>query len=306
MPNPAAQPTPPPSRVAPTIAAGSAGDLVAGCFSPPDTRDIVHNALTEDIGTGDVTSQACVPADRRASGVFLARQELVLAGIDLLPLIYEDRGGVESLDILHHDGERLEEGTRIATVTGKARTLLECERVALNFLQRLSGVATLAHRFAEVVQGTGCKVLDTRKTTPGLRRLEKAAAAAGGITNHRIGLFDAILIKNNHIEAAGGGRQALENARSSGLPIEIEVRTFDELKDALDSGAAHLLLDNLSPQQAAEWIRIIDGRATVELSGGIDLDNVRSYAETGAAFVSSGAITHSAKAVDISFRLNLL
>jgi nicotinate-nucleotide pyrophosphorylase (carboxylating) len=272
----------------------------------PEIVDAIHRALDEDIGTGDVTSQACVPADRRAEGVFLARAPLVLSGVDLIAAIYEARGGVEELNVLHRDGDRLEEGDRIATVRGFARTLLECERVALNFLQRLSGVATLAHQFASVVEGTGCKVLDTRKTTPGLRRLEKAAAAAGGVTNHRMGLFDAILIKNNHIAAAGGVRRAIENARATNLPIEIEVRALDELNEALASGATHLLLDNLSPQQAEEWIRIVGGRATVELSGGIDLDNVRSYAETGADFVSSGAITHSAKAVDISFRLELL
>jgi nicotinate-nucleotide pyrophosphorylase (carboxylating) len=268
--------------------------------------DVIHRALEEDIGTGDVTSQACIPADRRASGTFLARAPLVLSGAGLLEAIYAERGGVEELAIQRQDGEWLEEGTCIATVRGRARTLLECERVALNFLQRLSGVATLAHQFASVVKGTGCKVLDTRKTTPGLRRLEKAAAAAGGVTNHRMGLFDAILIKNNHIAAAGGVRHAVENARASGLPIEIEVRELHELNEALASGATHLLLDNLSPQQAAEWIRIVNGRATVELSGGVDLDNVRGYAETGADFVSAGAITHSAKAVDISFRLTLL
>lgn len=268
--------------------------------------EAVHRALAEDIGSGDVTSQACVPADRRASGYFLARHSMVLAGVDLLAVIYEARGGVEELIVLQKDGDHLEEGQRIATVRGGARTLLECERVALNFLQRLSGVATLAHQFASVVEGTKCRVLDTRKTTPGLRRLEKAAAAAGGVTNHRMGLFDAILIKNNHIAAAGGVRRAIENARRCGLPIEIEVRAIDELNEALASGATHLLLDNLSPQQAAEWVRIIDGRATVELSGGIGLDSVRSYAETGADFVSVGAITHSAPAVDISFRLDLI
>lgn len=272
----------------------------------PEILDGIRRALEEDIGAGDVTSQACVPADRRASGIFLARAPVVLSGVTLLPAIYEARGGVEELTIFHQDGDRLEEGTRIATVRGLARTLLECERVALNFLQRLSGIATLAHEFASVVQGTKCRVLDTRKTTPGLRRLEKAAAAAGGVTNHRMGLFDAILIKNNHIAAAGGVRQAMENSRAAGLPIEIEVRALDELNEALACGATHLLLDNLSPQQAEEWIRVVDGRATVELSGGIDLDSVRSYAETGADFVSSGAITHSAKAVDISFRLELL
>jgi nicotinate-nucleotide pyrophosphorylase (carboxylating) len=184
--------------------------------------------------------------------------------------------------------------------------LLEHERVALNFLQRLSGVATLARQFAEAVQGTGCRVLDTRKTTPGLRALEKAAAAAGGVTNHRMGLFDAVLIKNNHIAAAGGVRNAIERARASGLPIEIEVRTRAELREALDAGAAHLLLDNLTPAEAADWVREIAGRARVELSGGINLSTVRAYAETGADFVSAGAITHSARAMDISFRLEML
>jgi len=268
--------------------------------------DCVRRALEEDIGSGDVTSQACVPADRRASGYFLARQEMVLAGVEVLAPIYEARGGVEELTLLHRDGDHLNEGDRIATVRGSARTLLECERVALNFLQRLSGVATLAHEYARLVEGTACRVLDTRKTTPGLRRLEKAAAAAGGVTNHRMGLFDAILIKNNHISAAGGVTHAIGNSRAAGLPIEIEVRALDELQEALACGATHLLLDNLSPQQAEEWIRIVDGRATVELSGGIDIDSVRSYAETGADFVSCGAITHSARAVDISFRLELL
>lgn len=268
--------------------------------------DAVHRALAEDIGSGDVTSEYCVPPERRAFGYFLARQSLVLAGVDLLDLIYTARGGVEELNVLHKDGDHLEDGQRIATVLGSARTLLECERVALNFLQRLSGVATLSHQFAAAVDGTNCKVLDTRKTTPGLRRLEKAAAAAGGITNHRMGLFDAILIKNNHISAAGGVRQAIENVRKSGLPMEIEVRTLDELHEALEHGATHLLLDNLSPPQAAEWVRIVKDRATIELSGGIDLGTVRAFAETGADYVSAGAITHSAPAVDISFRLELL
>jgi nicotinate-nucleotide pyrophosphorylase (carboxylating) len=272
----------------------------------PEIIDAVNRALAEDIGSGDVTSEACVPADRRAAGYFLARHSLVLAGSDLLPIIYDARGGVEELSLLRKEGAHLEEGERIAEVRGSARTLLECERVALNFLQRLSGVATLAHKFASLVEGTNCKVLDTRKTTPGLRRLEKAAAAAGGVTNHRMGLYDAILIKNNHITAAGGVSHAIANAQRCGLPIEIEVRTTEELNEALASGATHLLLDNLSPQQAAEWVRIVDGRATVELSGGIDLDSVRSYAEAGADFVSAGAITHSAPAVDISFRLELL
>jgi len=166
-------------------------------------------------------------------------------------------------------------------------------------------VATLARRYADAVAGTRCRVLDTRKTTPGMRMLEKAAAHAGGVTNHRFGLWDAVLIKNNHIAAAGGVRQAMEGARARGLEIEIEVRTRAELAEALACGAGHLLLDNLTPSEASRWIREIAGRATVELSGGITLDNVRSYAETGADFVSCGAITHSAPAADLSFRLEL-
>jgi len=267
---------------------------------------VVRLALEEDIGTGDVTSAACVPESRMANGRFLARQPLVVAGLDLLGEIYELRGGVEDLSILKHDGDACIDGDVIATVRGRARTLLECERVSLNFLQRLSGVATAARQYADAVAGTNCRVLDTRKTTPGLRTLEKQAAAAGGITNHRMGLWDAILIKNNHIAAAGGVREAIAAARStSTLPIEIEVRTRQELHDALDCGAPHLLLDNLTPAQAREWIEEIAGRAKVELSGGITLETVRAYAEAGADFVSSGAITHSARAVDMSFRLEL-
>ena len=267
---------------------------------------VVSLALAEDIGSGDITTNACVPATLRAHGYFLAREPLVLAGTAVLSEIYRQRGGVESLSLLHKDGDHLQEGVRLAEVTGSARTLLECERVALNFLQRLSGIATLAYQFAALVEGTKCRVLDTRKTTPGLRALEKAAAAAGGVVNHRMGLYDAILIKNNHISAAGGVTPAITSARASGLPIEIEVRSLDELHEALACHADHLLLDNLSPQTAEEWIRIINGRAKVELSGGINLDTVRNYAETGADFVSAGAITHSARAVDLSFRLELL
>jgi nicotinate-nucleotide pyrophosphorylase (carboxylating) len=261
---------------------------------------IVRIALEEDIGTGDVTTSACVPEAQQARGRFVAREPLIVAGLGLLHELYD------SATLHKHDGDRCIDGEVIAEVAGAARTLLEHERVALNFLQRLSGVATLARQFADAVKGANCRVLDTRKTTPGLRSLEKAAAAAGGVTNHRMGLYDAVLIKNNHIAAAGGVRNAIERVRSTGLPIEIEVRTRAELHEALDAGAQHLLLDNLTPAEAAEWIREIAGRARVELSGGISLATVRAYAEIGADFVSAGAITHSARAMDISFRLELV
>lgn len=268
-------------------------------------RETVERALAEDIGPGDLTSQACVPLDRKATGRFVAREPLVAAGIELLPIIYEIRGGVDSLEIFKRSGDRVLTGEPLACVRGPARTLLECERVALNFLQLLSGVATTARRYADAVAGTKCRVLDTRKTTPGLRLLEKMAAAAGGVVNHRMGLYDAILIKNNHIAAAGGVRAALERTRNAGVPVQIEVRTREELEEALAAGATHLLLDNLTPAEAAEWVRYVAGRATVELSGGITLETVRAYAESGADFVSCGAITHSTAAVNINFRLEL-
>jgi nicotinate-nucleotide pyrophosphorylase (carboxylating) len=262
-------------------------------------KRIVRMALEEDVGMGDITTLACVPESLHARGRFVAREPLVVSGLEVLFEMYD------SITVHKGKGQRCADGDIIAEVEGPAHTLLTRERVALNFLQRLSGVATLASQFAEAVQGTKCKVLDTRKTTPGLRRFEKAAAAAGGVTNHRMGLFDAVLIKNNHIAAAGGVRNAMERARSTGRDIEIEVRTRAELDEALACGAQHLLLDNLTPAEAAEWIAEIAGRARVELSGGITLANVRAYAETGADFVSAGAITHSARAVDISFRLEL-
>jgi nicotinate-nucleotide pyrophosphorylase (carboxylating) len=272
----------------------------------PEVRDAIRRALEEDIGSGDVTTNLCVPESAMAAGRMTARQDLTLAGVELLDPIFEwIEPGACRVRLLHCSGARLRDGELIAEVRGPARALLTGERTALNFVQRLSGVATLASAFAAAVQGTRCRVLDTRKTTPGLRRLEKMAAAAGGATNHRAGLYDAVLIKNNHIAAAGGVRAALERVRGAAVPVEIEVRTRAELNEALAAGASHLLLDNLTPQEAGEWIAFVGGRATVELSGGITLETARAYAETGADYISSGAITHSAPAVDINFRLAL-
>jgi nicotinate-nucleotide pyrophosphorylase (carboxylating) len=273
--------------------------------SHPDIHEAVWRALEEDIGPGDITSQSCVPPDRLSEGWFQAREKLVVSGAELLPVIYHMRGGVGEVRLLATSGVQLAAGEPIACVHGRARTLLECERVALNFLQRLSGITTTARRYADAVAGTSCKVLDTRKTTPGLRRLEKMAAAAGGVINHRMGLYDAVLIKNNHVAAAGGVREALGRAFKTGLDVEIEVHTHAELEEALACGAKSILLDNFSPEEAAEHIRFIGQRAKVELSGGITLDNIKAYARTGADYVSCGAITHSAKAVDINFRLQL-
>ncbi len=267
-------------------------------ISHPDVRRAIENALAEDIGAGDITTDACIPADLLAEARFVAKQELTLAGIELLPILFSDA------TLKKCSGDRVHPGEELAIVRGPARLLLTRERVALNFLQRLSGIATLAAKFVAAVDGTGVRILDTRKTTPGLRVLEKMAVAAGGGVNHRMGLHDAILIKNNHIRLAGGVRIAIERARaaakSSGRPIEIEVRTRAEIEDALACGAARLLLDNMTPAQCAHEITFIARRAETEISGGITLENVRAYAEARPDFISTGAITHSAAAVDIN------
>jgi nicotinate-nucleotide pyrophosphorylase (carboxylating) len=272
----------------------------------PEIRELIALALREDIGSGDITTRNCIAPDTMATGRYFARDGAVLAGVELLPLIYQLHGGpVESVELTRGSGDTVSAGVVVARVRGSAQTLLECERTSLNFLQRLSGVATMARRFAESVAGTKCRVLDTRKTTPGFRRLEKLASAAGGVTNHRMGLYDAVLIKNNHITAAGGVRRALERFHATDLPVEIEVRERAELDEALAAGAQHILLDNRSPEEARAEIQYIAGRAKVELSGNISLDTVRAYAETGADFVSAGAITHQARSVNFNFRVEL-
>jgi len=278
--------------------------------SHPEVQAAIERALAEDIGSGDITTNLCVPPDAIATGRLVARQELILAGVELLHPVFEQvaervASGPCDVSLRCCSGAHLMDGSEIAVVRGPARVLLTAERTALNFLQRLSGVATQAHAYVSAIKGTESKILDTRKTTPGLRQLEKMAVAAGGATNHRAGLFDAVLIKNNHITAAGGVRAALERTRGVSVPVEIEVRSIEELGEALAAGAKHLLLDNLTPNLAREWITAIAGRATVELSGGITLETVRAYAESGADFISIGAITHSAPAVDINFRLEM-
>jgi nicotinate-nucleotide pyrophosphorylase (carboxylating) len=260
----------------------------------PDVRRAVENALAEDLGSGDLTTDACIPLRLPAQAQFVARQDLTLAGVELLTVLFE------APLLRFKSGDRVSANEPFALVRGPARMLLTRERVALNFLQRLSGVATIAAKFVAAVEGTGVKILDTRKTTPGLRVLEKMAAAAGGVVNHRMGLYDAVLIKNNHIRLAGGVRPAIELAREANQPIEIEVRTRAEIEDALELGVARLLLDNMTPEQAAIEVDFIHSRAETEISGGVTLENVRAYAAARADFISSGAITHSAVAVDIN------
>ncbi len=259
-----------------------------------DVLRMVALALEEDIQAGDITTDATIPAGMQAEARFVAREPMTVAGVELLGLLFDD-------PVLEcESGAKLQPGDEIATVRASARMLLTRERVSLNFLQRLSGIATLGAKFVSAIEGTGVKMLDTRKTTPGLRVLEKMASAAGGVVNHRMGLWDAVLIKNNHIRLAGGVRTAIEWTKPLGIPIEVEVRTRAEIEEALECRAARVLLDNMTPEQAAEEIRFIAHRAEVEISGGVTLANVRAYAEAGPDFISSGSITHSATAVDIN------
>ena len=222
----------------------------------PEVIEVVQRALQEDVGCGDITTNSTVAADLQAEGFFTAKQKMIVAGVELLCLLFDD------VTIVKRTGESANSGDTLATVRCDARTLLTRERVSLNFLQRLSGIATLARAYVDEIAGTTATVLDTRKTTPGLRRLEKMAAHAGGATNHRMGLFDAILIKNNHITLAGGVKNAIERAQSTGgdLPIEVEVRTRGEIVDALSLGVSRLLLDNMTPGQAATEIAFILGQ----------------------------------------------
>ena len=269
-------------------------------WDDPQILELIDLALREDIGDGDVTTQACVTGDTIASGFFLPQQPLTLAGAPLLGQLYGDN----DVQLLHTDGESLQKGQVFARVRGPARRLLSLERTALNLLQRTCGIATLTTRYVDEIAGTGCVLLDTRKTQPGMRLIDKLAVRAGGGTNHRLGLFDAILVKNNHIAAAGSVREAVARCLRSGLPVEVEVRDLDELDQALESGARHLLLDNFLPSQVALAVERIQGRARVEVSGNITLSTIRAYAEAGADFASVGALTHSAPAADISFRLD--
>lgn len=266
---------------------------------------LLERALREDIGSGDLTTDAVLPEGVEALGRFLAKETLVVTGLLLVKRLFE------LLDAGIHFRPLVEEGALagrgvLAEVRGDARALLRGERTALNFLQRLSGIATLTRRFVTRIEGTRAKILDTRKTTPGLRLLERYAVRVGGGTNHRLGLFDAVLIKENHAQLAGGVAEAVRCARrkyGSERPIEVEVRDETELRQALQAGADALLLDNMTPEQVRAALDLIRGRATVEVSGGVKLDTVRDYAECGVDYISVGALTHSAPAADISFDL---
>ena len=269
-----------------------------------ELEPLVRRALDEDVGSGDLTTQATVPAGVRARARITQKQPGVLYGLDAARLAFALLDSGARFAALAEEGV-WRDGGPVLDIEGQAAALLSAERTALNLLQRLSGVATLTARYVEAVRGTQARVLDTRKTTPGLRLLEKAAVAAGGASNHRVGLFDAILIKENHAAMAGGVGQAVRLARASAphVLVEVECRTEDEVDEALAAGAPRLLLDNMSPARLRAIVARVDGRAELEASGGIDLETIRDVAETGVDFISVGALTHSAPALDLSLLL---
>jgi nicotinate-nucleotide pyrophosphorylase (carboxylating) len=277
-------------------------------FDLPSVEVLVRAALAEDLGGGDITTQLTVPRDARARATIAAKQSAVIAGTPLIRRIGAVAGGdVEVRDCIA-DGSRVVAGDVIATLAGSAHTLLAIERVTLNFLQHLSGIATLTARYVAAASGCACRIVDTRKTIPGLRVLEKYAVRIGGGFNHRHGLYDGILIKNNHITAAGGVAPAVAAARAGaphGLKVEVECTTPSEVADALAAGAEIILLDNMSPDALTQAVRQIERRAVVEASGGVNLDTVRAIAGAGVDIISIGALTHSAPAVDLHMTLFL-
>ncbi len=268
---------------------------------------ILRRALEEDIGTGDVTTLATIQPGVQASAELVAKEDFILSGIDVAQRVFHLISPETAFEKLIEDGQSVKRGEVIAWIKGDAAVLLQGERVALNFLQRMSGVATLTAEFVKQIEDTGAVVVDTRKTTPGLRVLEKYSVRMGGGGNHRMALYDAVLIKENHIAAAGGIASAVSRARQS-VPhtqkIEVEVRDQAEVAEALDAGADILLLDNMSTEELRTAVKTIDGRADTEASGGVNLETIREIAETGVQLISVGALTHSYRAVDISMLFN--
>lgn len=270
---------------------------------PNEILDSIKRALAEDIGTGDATTLSIVPPDATMRGQIIAKQDGVIAGLDVARAAYELLDSSVDFSAQAADGSRVTRGGILALVSGRTSSLLTAERTALNFLGRMSGIATLTRQFVDAVAGTRAVIIDTRKTAPGLRLVDKLAVKLGGGGNHRIGLYDMILIKDNHIDYAGGIEEAVRRARAfdSGLPIEVETRTLDDVKVALSLGVERILLDNMSVNMMAEAVRLTNGRAKLEASGNVTLETVRRIAETGVDFISVGALTHSAKVFDVSF-----
>ena len=282
-------------------------DLGVGPLTREEIRKLVQDALAEDVGPGDVTTLATVPADATARARLVAREPIVVAGLDLAETAFRERSEGVAVERMAKDGEHVTRDAPLLAISGPAQAVLTAERVALNFVQRLSGVATLTAQYVDAVAGTRARILDTRKTTPGWRKLEKYAVACGGGRNHRIGLYDMVLIKDNHLAALRHERpNAIEAAvrRARGLypdlKVEVEADTLEQVKQAMAAGADIILLDNMTPEQLRAAVGLVGSKAATEASGGINLQTVRAVAETGVDYISVGAITHSARAVDIA------
>jgi nicotinate-nucleotide pyrophosphorylase (carboxylating) len=270
---------------------------------------LIDLAFAEDIGDGDHTTLCCIPEDAMGAQKLLVKEDGIIAGVEVAQKIFHKFDPTLEVEEMIADGTRVKVGDIVFVTRGKIRSLLQTERLMLNVMQRMSGIATTTAKYMKLLEGTKCKVLDTRKTTPGMRMLEKMAVKIGGGENHRIGLFDMILLKDNHVDFAGGITNALDRAQAylkghgKNLKIEIEVRNFDELNEALAHGGAdRVMLDNFTVDDTRKAVEIINGRTEIESSGGITIDTIRSYAECGVDFVSVGALTHSVKCLDLSFK----
>jgi nicotinate-nucleotide pyrophosphorylase (carboxylating) len=278
--------------------------------SKPQIEKIIDHALAEDLGKGDVTTEVLITGDQQGTGFIMAKEEGILAGIEAAKQIFHRLDPELRVEILLEDGATIKPGSKVAKLSGNIVSILKAERVALNFLQRLSGIASETNRYVARVGGLPVRIMDTRKTTPGLRSLEKYAVRVGGGENHRMNLSDGILIKDNHLTALRSQglsikeiiAKAEQNAPQR-LPIEVEVRTVSEALEVVEAGADIIMLDNMNLEDMREAVKSINGRALIEASGGITLDNVRAVAETGVDFISIGALTHSAKALDINLEL---
>ena len=277
-------------------------------FNNPQVEQIITLALNEDIGTGDITTLSTIPEDKTATGRFVAKEDMIICGIDLAKHIFGRVDPSIEKKANFKDGDAVKKGDVIAVVSGNAQNVLTGERTALNFMQRLTGIATRTHASVAEVAGTNAKITDTRKTTPGLRVLEKYAVRVGGGTNHRFNLADGVLIKDNHIAVSGGIKNAVKNARAvipHTLKIEVEVETKEQLAEALDAGADIIMLDNMSNDLMRECVGIVAGRALVEASGNMGEKSLREVAETGVDIISIGALTHTVKAADISLKFQI-
>jgi nicotinate-nucleotide pyrophosphorylase (carboxylating) len=274
----------------------------------PQIERLIRDALDEDIGAGDLATMATISPESRGTGLFRAKKDGVVAGLVLLGRIFYFVDHRVEVQLRTRDGAEVKQGTVVAEAVGPVRALLLAERTALNFLQRLSGNATLTRKYVDAVKDFSCKVLDTRKTTPGLRTLEKYAVRMGGGMNHRIGLYDAALVKDNHIEATGSIGEAVKAVRRHApfmAKVEVEASSLKQVQEAIDAGADVIMLDNMTLAQMAEAVKLVNKRAWVEASGGITLENIRQVAATGVDFISSGALTHSAPVVDFNMKITM-